>query len=842
MASVSKDGLQNKSNKVANETAKLIPGIYMPYLQETEILPNIQNLHAELNNKERSTQFFGALLRVQEVLGAAAFEGWKKQLHSKERNLFRSMTMNNEDKDYHTTKKRPNDGVSFGMITNTTINRAMDRTNRHERSEGAELIKAELENGKEDLGLLLPYMGSFIKFLGGLLVDRNPKVILTTLECHEILIEGAPETIKSHAELITFNLLKISLDSKPQVKTYLYVVMKKLMMCCSPQIICEHLILEINHKNPKMREDIIIYIIYALLTFPSTDFKLDFLCERVCPFILDPKRRVRQGSIECTALLATALGEKKKKLLDQALTTVEKEAKDPPEGLKMAINARIGRKVLPRLNDEGYIDYGLIIPHDYYSRNVYASNGQKQKLSTVFGGPDVEWILKATGSLSKGTSNYLTNQLLVTSNNAMFGSNTSLRSLKNEESNNGGGGGGDHSDGGYDSPPHSAGSLNRHAIVPDIPRSGDEEEFENTAPSGFEEGDNGIIESIDDENMIKEQWKNSERELTEKEKKEREATYSAKTKSQSIVDLKKAAKSKKGGKDAKKKDKKKKKEDTELKQSSLTMLGMGGSTFKTLFDEEEGASDDEIPGAFNNPEKAFNMAKKDMNSKQWQTEVDGMEAIVRLIKYHAEFLTPHAEDLVVDLMHECRNLRSQVARAAIQTLTLMFVYLGRGMEVKGIEHAIELLLTKSADTNRFIRSDANDALLAMAENISVFEAAKNLVKVGLEHKNTVARTATARTLSDIAEKLGGEKLMVEGEADVRAVFFKAGAKLIADGSMDTRTEIKRMFGLVISNDKFQEALEKAVTDKGDLSNAEKPLKLLKEEKEAEGGEGAPAEE
>ena len=799
----------------------------MPYLQETEILPNIQKLHSQLNVKERQTYHFGALLRCQELLGAETFVGWKKQIPSKERNLFRSMTLNYEDQDYHISKKRPTDGVSFGLITNPTINRAMDRTNRHERSEGAEMIKTELDENKEDLGLLLPYMGSFIKFLGGLLDDRNPKVILTALECHEILVEKAPETIKSHAELVAFNFLKISLECKQQVKLHLYTCMKKLMVCCGPQPICEILILEINHKNPKMREDIIIYLIFALLLFPSTDFKLDFLCERVCPFLLDAKRRVRQGALECVALLATALTEKKKKILDNALTTVEKEAKDHPEGLKIAINARIGRKVLPKMHEEGYVEYGLIIPHDYYARNVYTPKGRKAKLSHVFGGPDVEWVLKATGSLSKGTSNFFTAQLMITSTNAMFGSTNSLRSLRSENPED------PDQDHGYESP-HSASSLNKHSKVPDIERrAGAEEEgeeYQDTAPAGFEEGDNGIIESIDDENMIKEQWKNSEREISDKEKKERDATYDAKTKSQSIVDLKKAAKGKKDKK-GKDKGKKKKKEDTELKQNSLTMMGLGGTTFATLFDDEEGANDDDLPGAFNNPEKAFKMAKKDMNSKQWQLEIDGMEAIVRLIKYHAEFLVDQAEALVVDLMHECRNLRSQVARAAIQTVTLMFVHLGRGMEVKGIEHAVELLLTKSADTNRFIRGDANDALLAMAENMSVNEAAKTLVKVGLDHKNTVARTATARTLSDIAEKLGGERIMADAEADVRAIFFKAGAKLIADGSLDTRTEVKRMFSLVVTHDKFQEALEKAVTSKSDLSNAEKPLKNLKEEQQ-----------
>ena len=40
--------------------------------------------------------------------------------------------MNYEDREYHITRKRPKDGVSFGIIPNTVINRAIDRTNRFE--------------------------------------------------------------------------------------------------------------------------------------------------------------------------------------------------------------------------------------------------------------------------------------------------------------------------------------------------------------------------------------------------------------------------------------------------------------------------------------------------------------------------------------------------------------------------------------------------------------------------------------------------------------------------------------------------------------------------------------
>ena len=57
-----------------------------------------------------------------------------------------------------------------------------------------------------------------------------------------------------------------------------------------------------------MREDAINFIIFALLTFPSTEFDLEILVITIAPYITDQKKRVRQSSMECVALLSQCLG------------------------------------------------------------------------------------------------------------------------------------------------------------------------------------------------------------------------------------------------------------------------------------------------------------------------------------------------------------------------------------------------------------------------------------------------------------------------------------------------------------------------------------------------------
>ena len=46
------------------------------------------------------------------------------------------MESSHENRDFHLSKKRSREGVSFGMIPNTIINRLLDKQNRTMRAEG----------------------------------------------------------------------------------------------------------------------------------------------------------------------------------------------------------------------------------------------------------------------------------------------------------------------------------------------------------------------------------------------------------------------------------------------------------------------------------------------------------------------------------------------------------------------------------------------------------------------------------------------------------------------------------------------------------------------------------
>ena len=97
---------------------------------------------------------------------------------------------------------------------------------------------------------------------------------------------------------------------------------------------------------------------------------------------------------------------------------MDKGLYDDDEEIIEATHYRLSRKVLPRITDEGYIEYGLQIPHNYQtraannavdSRNSRNTNSNKKSSSDF--GPDVNWILRGSGSVSRGSAGSLNHSL-----------------------------------------------------------------------------------------------------------------------------------------------------------------------------------------------------------------------------------------------------------------------------------------------------------------------------------------------------------------------------------------------------------------------------------------------
>ncbi|XP_063598685.1 TOG array regulator of axonemal microtubules protein 2-like [Penaeus indicus] len=229
---------------------------------------------------------------------------------------------------------------------------------------------------------------------------------------------------------------------------------------------------------------------------------------------------------------------------------------------------------------------------------------------------------------------------------------------------------------------------------------------------------------------------------------------------------------------------------------------------------------------FANPQEALKRAHQLVNSGDWESQVEGIQDIVRLAEHHPEVLQSDLHQINMSLLKQAKNLRSQVSRASIQAFTLLFDVMKRNME-PDVEKITSLLLHKTSDTNKFLQLDSNHGLDALVENVSPNKAIPAIVQEGLNHKNPTVRTTVARLLTYEVERLGASKVL-SGQKDITDRLLPAAAKLAQEGSLETRKYAKHIFQQLSQQGSFDAALKKYVSH-NDLRNIQKFLDNLSSE-------------
>ena len=93
-----------------------------------------------------------------------------------------------------------------------------------------------------------------------------------------------------------------------------------------------------------------------------------------------------------------------------------------------------------------------------------------------------------------------------------------------------------------------------------------------------------------------------------------------------------------------------------------------------------------------------------LDSDDWEKNVEGLEMLASLARQHPEVLESDSKTIRNILLKSVKNLRSQVCRAAVQAVAVVFLYVGKSLETDS-DNLIKELLQKSADTNKFLRSE-----------------------------------------------------------------------------------------------------------------------------------------
>lgn len=134
------------------------------------------------------------------------------------------------------------------------------------------------------------------------------------------------------------------------------------------------------------------------------------------------------------------------------------------------------------------------------------------------------------------------------------------------------------------------------------------------------------------------------------------------------------------------------------------------------------------------------------------------------------------------------------------------------------------LLSRTADTNRFLRKDATKALESMCDHLTIQKVIQLLSTRGVSHQNALVRTTTSYLLCRTVVNLGAEKVYAMNK-DSRDRIFVTGAQLLTEGSLETRNYAKQMFRLLSSNLKYQKVLLEVIPNKL-YRNIEKTLKKV----------------
>lgn len=107
-----------------------------------------------------------------------------------------------------------------------------------------------------------------------------------------------------------------------------------------------------------------------------------------------------------------------------------------------------------------------------------------------------------------------------------------------------------------------------------------------------------------------------------------------------------------------------------------------------------------------------------LDSTNWDQIMLGLQSFVCLMRNNPEQIEPQLHQYCLALSKNIKNLRSQVSRASCQAAGEFFESHAKLLEQEADDLALALL-NRTADTNKFLRSDATKALKVMCEMLSI---------------------------------------------------------------------------------------------------------------------------
>lgn len=427
-------GLESDDRRTRNECLIHFPILITPNLAQEDLFTVTQALvgRLETSSKPESSPAIISLDRIKNNVGSLTFESYLRRLTQSQQQIYSTAVQNrttDSERDFEGFMARKaksaghlntngvmelqrrfdttdgensfdrahtiavnysrdgltrNEGnLKFGFVPRSVAEKLRDQTNWRVRAQGIEELKT-LMGQITNVSSILPYLGELFTLLLDFLDDVNFKITVTSLQIIKLLVGKLELSVKPFLKLLVSALANKLGDNKIVIRQENMKVLMNLMHVLSPGPVLEVLTSSLQHKNSRVREEAVNVVIAALLTFPSSDFDLPELTRAIAPSLVDSKRRVRQAALEAFAVISQAMGPGRLQPVVSAVDNVELTMGG--EGVMAAIQARLARRQLPRMNSDGLVEYAVPCP----------SSGTTRGKSTTPRGADVEWVLAGT--------------------------------------------------------------------------------------------------------------------------------------------------------------------------------------------------------------------------------------------------------------------------------------------------------------------------------------------------------------------------------------------------------------------------------------------------------------
>ncbi|XP_050491068.1 uncharacterized protein LOC126873833 [Bombus huntii] len=261
----------------------------------------------------------------------------------------------------------------LGLVDQEVLEDLHNKDDWRARVRGLERVASALRTSSA-LIAIEPRLGSLLHAVLG--CERSCRVAAAGLAVAKVVIAGvSDEALRKRLPQLAWGLARHGGPSAAQLA-------RITMLRLRPALLLEQFLQPqcLNARNAKTRENTLQLLIFSLVTFPSTEFKVDAVANKVAKMVRDRRRRVRQAALDTLAVLAQIYES------EEVLAAGKRASEGYHDGEAMmsAIRARLARKSLPLVSADGLVMYGLQI-----SPNVQIATG-----------PDVDWIVAGSGSIS----------------------------------------------------------------------------------------------------------------------------------------------------------------------------------------------------------------------------------------------------------------------------------------------------------------------------------------------------------------------------------------------------------------------------------------------------------